>query len=307
MRLLQGRRRPVSVDHILNRGKKLDVPPDLEWCRLPDLHAAVLGAHQVRCDFAIALHGLWIKVWQHALDHCGFADSLEPQSLYERQQEGYAYPCDTYSLWDSGILERVYDAGDHKIGLGVCVATKQVWLAIWLLDGQESDLTVNLTLGDDWVSAWMTWDTSGATMNLRGSRTTAAASRSTRSTGRRDRHWNRSGGALARQPVTGGTRGRRDGGDVHGGRLCDPIGPVVETGCGGPDLGPGPPHRTDPPGDDLPTGGEGETIGTDQNQGIHLYTCEWHRPEARSARGRCVQRGEGAPAPAGYASAGEGG
>ena len=141
-----------AVDHILNRGKKLDVPPDLEWCRLPDLHAAVLGAHQVRCDFAIALHGLWIKVWQHALDHCGFADSLEPQSLYEQQQEGYAYPCDTYSLWDPGILERVYDAGDHKIGLGVCVATKQVWLAIRLLDGQENDLTANLTLGDDWVS-----------------------------------------------------------------------------------------------------------------------------------------------------------
>ena len=96
-----------AVDHILNRGKKLDVPPDLEWCRLPDLHAAVLGAHQVRCDFAIALHGLWIKVWQHALDHCGFMDSLEPQSLYEQQQEDDAYSCDTYSLWDSGILERV--------------------------------------------------------------------------------------------------------------------------------------------------------------------------------------------------------
>ena len=141
-----------AVDHILNRGKKLDVPPDLEWCQLPDLHAAVLGAHQVRCGFATALHGLWIKVWQHALDHCGFDDSLEPQSLYEQQQQGYAYPCDTYSLWDSGILERVYDAGDHKIGLGVCVATKQVWLAIWLLEGQENDLTADLTLGDDWVS-----------------------------------------------------------------------------------------------------------------------------------------------------------
>ena len=51
----------------------------------------------------------------------------------------------------------------------------------------------------------------------------------------------------------------------------------------------------------------GATSGTDQNLGIHLYTCEWLRPEARGARGRGVQRGEGAPAPAGYASAGEGG
>ena len=51
----------------------------------------------------------------------------------------------------------------------------------------------------------------------------------------------------------------------------------------------------------------GDSNGTDQNLGIHLYTCEWLRPEARGARGRGVQRGEGAPAPAGYASAGEGG
>ena len=139
-----------AVDHILD-ARNLEVPADLEWCRLPDFHAAVLGAHQVRCDFATALHGLWIKVWQHALDDCGFADSLEPLSLHE-QQERSDYPCDTYSLWVPGILERVYDAGDHKIGLGVCVATKQAWLAIWLLDGQENDLTPNLVLGEDWVS-----------------------------------------------------------------------------------------------------------------------------------------------------------
>lgn len=141
-----------AVDHILNRGEKLDVPPDLEWCRLPDLHAAVLGAHRVRCDYATALHGLWIKVWQHVLDHCGFADSLKPRSLHEQQQERSAYPCDTYSLWDSGTLERVYDAGDHKIGLGVWVATRQARLTIWLLDGQGNDLTANPALGDDWVS-----------------------------------------------------------------------------------------------------------------------------------------------------------
>ena len=49
--------------------------------------------------------------------------------------------------------------------------------------------------------------------------------------------------------------------------------------------------------------------GTDQIPTIHLYTSERCRPEARSARGRGVQRGEGAAAaaPAGYASAGEGG
>ena len=138
-----------AVDHILNRGKKLDVPPDLEWCRLPDFHAAVLAAHQVRCDYAAALHGLWKKVWQHELDRCSFVNSLEPWSLHEQQQEGYAYPCDTYSLWHNSSLERLYGADDHKIGLGVCV-DKQVWLAIWLLDGQDKNLTANLKLGDDW-------------------------------------------------------------------------------------------------------------------------------------------------------------
>ena len=55
--------------------------------------------------------------------------------------------------------------------------------------------------------------------------------------------------------------------------------------------------------DVLPVEGD----GTDQNPGIHLYTCERCRPEAGGARGRGVQRGEGAAAPAGYASAGEGG
>ena len=47
--------------------------------------------------------------------------------------------------------------------------------------------------------------------------------------------------------------------------------------------------------------------GTDQNPVIYLYTCERLGPETRGARGRAVQRGEGAAAPAGYASAGEGG
>ena len=140
-----------TVERLLKRGKTLEVPSDLEWCRLPDFHAAVLGAHQVRCDYATALHGFWIKVWQHALDQCGFADSLEPYSLHEQQQLD-CYPCDTYSLWSNEVLERVFDAGDHMVGLDVWIDTKQARLAIWLLDGQGNDLTANLTLGVDWAS-----------------------------------------------------------------------------------------------------------------------------------------------------------
>ena len=32
-----------------------------------------------------------------------------------------------------------------------------------------------------------------------------------------------------------------------------------------------------------------EEQGTDQNPGIHLYTCEWLHPEAHGARGGAVQ------------------
>ena len=49
-----------AVNHILD-SKKLEVPADLEWDRLPDFHAAVLAAHQARCDYATALHGLWSR------------------------------------------------------------------------------------------------------------------------------------------------------------------------------------------------------------------------------------------------------
>ena len=139
-----------AVDHILD-ARKLEVPADLKWDQLPDFHAAVLAAHQVRSDFATALHGLWNKVWQPALDDCGFAGSLKSRLLHEHQEHS-AYPCDTYSLWGPGFLERVYDAGDHWIGLGVYVDTEQAWLAIRLRDRRGNDLTANPALGDDWVS-----------------------------------------------------------------------------------------------------------------------------------------------------------
>ena len=139
-----------AVDHLLKRPRRLEVPPDLEWDRLPDFHAAVLAAHQVRCDYATALHSLWNEVWQPALDDCGCADYLEPLSFNE-VREYSSYP-DAYSLWESDFLERVYDAGDHRLGLGVEVDLKQARLTIWLLDGQENDLTAGLALGDDWVA-----------------------------------------------------------------------------------------------------------------------------------------------------------
>ena len=138
-----------AVDHILYC-KKLEVPADLEWDRLPDFHAAVLAAHQVRSDYATALHCLWTKVWLPALDDCSFADSLVSLSFNEQQMYS-DYPCDTYSLWE-GPLERVYNKDGHKLGLGVGTDFKQAWLTMWLLDGNRGDLTTSLRLDGDWCS-----------------------------------------------------------------------------------------------------------------------------------------------------------
>ena len=136
-----------AVDYILY-SKKLEVPADLEWERLPEFHAAVLAAHQVRCDYATALHGLWAEVWQRAIDDCGFADLLKPLAFNE-QQALSTYPCDTLSVWE-GLLERVYDKSENKFGLGVTSDFKQVWLTVWLLDGKEKELTEGLADGGDW-------------------------------------------------------------------------------------------------------------------------------------------------------------
>lgn len=140
-----------AVDHVLNCGEKLAVPADLEWDRLPDFHAAVLAAHQVRCDYATALHGLWKAVWRPALDDCGFADVLEPLSFNEHPDYS-DYPCDTYSLWEEDLLERVYDKDGHKLGLGVENDGKQARLTIWLLDGKGKGRADELPLGSDWDS-----------------------------------------------------------------------------------------------------------------------------------------------------------
>ena len=139
-----------AVDHILN-SKKLEVPGDLKWDLLPDFHAAVLAAHQVRCDYAMALHGVWKEVWQAALENCDFTDSLKPLSLSEQQE--HSGPYDTGSAWIGSTLERIYDKGEHRVGLGVFIEVEQARLTIWLLDGEANDLTTSLALGDDWNSA----------------------------------------------------------------------------------------------------------------------------------------------------------
>jgi len=135
-----------AVDYILG-SKKPEVPADLEWDRLPDFHAAVLAAHQVRCEYAIGLCGLWKRVWQPALDNCDFTDSLAPLPFNENQVLD-CYPSDTYSLWE-GALERVYDKDGYRLSLGVSSDLRHAWLTLWLLNREGEDLTTSLVQGGD--------------------------------------------------------------------------------------------------------------------------------------------------------------
>ena len=80
--------------------------------------------------------------------------------------------------------------------------------------------------------------------------------------GARRAHRGLPGGAGRRLPHL--AQGGRDGAQPHRRRLRDPHGPVVEPGRRGPGIGPRPPHRPDPPGDDLPPGGEGDHRGADR-------------------------------------------
>jgi len=136
-----------AVDYILG-SKKPEVPADLEWDRLRDFHAAVLAAHQVRCEYAIGLCGLWERVWQPGLDNCDFTDSLAPLSFNESQVLD-CYPSDTYSLWE-GVLERVYDKDGYRLSLGVSSDLRHAWLTLWLLNREGENLTTSLVQGGDW-------------------------------------------------------------------------------------------------------------------------------------------------------------
>ena len=85
----------AAVDHILN-SKSLEVPADLDWEHLPDFHAAVLAAYQVRSDYATALHQLWNEVWQPVLD----SSDIEIQALsIAETQEWSSTHADTGNAW----------------------------------------------------------------------------------------------------------------------------------------------------------------------------------------------------------------
>ena len=138
----------AAVDHILN-SKHLHVPHDLDWNQLPDFHAAVLAAHQVRCDYASALCGLWDEVWQKALNSSDL--ELAPLSIAETQ-EWSGFALDTQSVWASKWLCRNFRKKDFYICLGVWLEIKEARLGLWFGDEEGTSETPSLlsAMTGDW-------------------------------------------------------------------------------------------------------------------------------------------------------------
>ena len=137
----------TAVEHILG-SKSLDVPETLEWNQLPDFHAAVLAAHQVRCDYASALQGLWDVVWQRAVDEAGIGEDLEAWSITDMASLGFGF--DAKSLWDSGIFIRGYAREGCYIGLGVSLGLREARLNLWFGNENDQDRAAGFLSQDDW-------------------------------------------------------------------------------------------------------------------------------------------------------------
>ena len=138
----------AAVDHVLG-SKQLDVPSDLDWDQLPDFHAAVLAAHQVRCEYASALCGLWDEIWQKALDSSGL--EFEALSVAETQEwqmrEWKSSQLETNDVWDSKWFSRPLRKNGFCVYLGVWLEISGVRLGLWFArESDDQDKTPNLSL-----------------------------------------------------------------------------------------------------------------------------------------------------------------
>ena len=143
----------IAVGHILSSegsNELLALPPDIEWKDLRAFHAAVLLAHQVRCEFAILLIDLWDDVWRPALDGCDFGTDIKPQSAHDSGNWN-GQDLGTHSLWDNGWIGRVFDLGTKfVISPGVRVGTEDVQLSLSFRGEDHADHTAGQEFGDDW-------------------------------------------------------------------------------------------------------------------------------------------------------------
>ena len=126
----------TAVDHILD-SKSLEVPPDLDWDQLPDFHAAVLAAHQVRCEYASAIQRLWDDIWwstlsssELELEACTIAQTRE---FVEESNTAF----NTQWFWDQEEFYRHFFMNGYRIALGVTLDQNEARVWLWL--GDESD------------------------------------------------------------------------------------------------------------------------------------------------------------------------
>ena len=140
----------TAVDHILG-SKSLEVPETLDWDQLPDFHAAVLAAHQVRCEYVAALQDLWDAVWGKAIHEAGIGEDLEAWSIAETAR-WYGLGFDAISLFRDGVFGRAYTKGESIVGLGVNLDVRDVWLCLWFWNEDNGDLALDLLPSDDWNS-----------------------------------------------------------------------------------------------------------------------------------------------------------
>ena len=138
----------TAVEHILG-SRSLEVPEELDWDRLPDFHAAVLAAHQVRLDYASALQRLWDAVWQRAIDEAGIGEDLEACSITETAR-WYGVGFEAVSLFQDGVFARVCTRGDSRICLGVHLGVCEAQLIFWFGDENDGDLAAGLLPSEDW-------------------------------------------------------------------------------------------------------------------------------------------------------------
>lgn len=143
----------TAVDHILSADSRtpLTLPADIAWKDLPAFHRAVLSAHQVRCEFAVALIELWDAVWQHALDEWEFQGNLVSETV-AAAEEWWPQKLDTNTLWIGGHFFRLFKIGETglQLGLGACIGVEEVQLSLSLWGEDETSLTTGLDFGDAW-------------------------------------------------------------------------------------------------------------------------------------------------------------
>ena len=156
-----------AVDHLLaesGKSKRAVLPPDFEWKDLPSFHRAVLSAHQIRCEYAIFLIGVWDAVWGWTLQG---ADPEVPVELAGAADSHLHSPIDASTVWDTGWFYRSFLVGDGRSWLAVGSSDQDgTAVGLWTSDGPHASALgpkweVGSTEDDGHYSEQVAWSEAG--------------------------------------------------------------------------------------------------------------------------------------------------